>query len=202
MPRVSPEHLAARRRQIVDAARRCFLREGFHRTTMQDVIAEAGLSVGAVYRYFPSKADLISAIAEEAVGGAEIVFDELLHREPPLPLIEALDRALAYVETQVGDDGALRIAVQVWGEAQRDPVLAELVAAKYDGFRRHFEALVRRAQGAGEVPADADPEAVASALFGLVPGWFLQRLLTGHPDRATYLAGVRALLPPNPPLPP
>ncbi|MER7470607.1 MULTISPECIES: TetR/AcrR family transcriptional regulator [unclassified Micromonospora] len=196
VPRVSPEHLAARRRQIVDAARRCFLREGFHRTTMQDVIAEAGLSVGAVYRYFPSKADLISAIAEEAVGGAEVVLDDLLRREPPLPLVEALDRALAYVETQLGDDGALRIAIQVWGEAQRDPALAEFVAARYDDIRRHFEALVRRAQGTGEVAADADPEAVAAALFALVPGWFLQRLLTGRPDRATYLAGVRALLAP------
>ncbi|MEV5766555.1 TetR/AcrR family transcriptional regulator [Micromonospora sp. NPDC052213] len=196
MPRVSPEHLAARRRQIVDAARRCFLREGFHRTTMQDVIAEAGLSVGAVYRYFPSKADLINAIAEEAVGGAEVVLDDLLRREPPLPLVEALDRALAYVETQTGDDGALRIAIQVWGEAQRDPVLAEFVAGKYDGIRRHFEALVRRAQDTGEVAADADPEAVAAGLFALVIGWFLQRLLTGRPDRATYLAGVRALLAP------
>ncbi|MFG3419641.1 TetR/AcrR family transcriptional regulator [Micromonospora sp. NPDC048063] len=196
MPRVSPEHLAARRRQIVDAARRCFLREGFHRTTMQDVIAEAGLSVGAVYRYFPSKAHLINAIAEDAVGGAEVVLDEVLRQEPPLPLVEALDRALAYVETQLGDDGVLRIAIQVWGEAQRDPALAEFVAGKYDDIRRHFEALVRRAQRTGEVAADADPEAVAAALFGLVPGWFLQRLLTGRPDRATYLAGVRALLAP------
>lgn len=196
VPRVSPEHLAARRRQIVDAARRCFLREGFHRTTMQDVIAEAGLSVGAVYRYFPSKADLINAIAEEAIGGAEVVLDEVLRQEPPLPLVEALDRALAYVETQLGDDGVLRIAIQVWSEAQRDPALAEFVAGKYDDMRRHFEALARRAQGTGEVAADADPEAVASALFALVPGWFLQRLLTGRPDRATYLAGVRALLTP------
>ena len=55
MPRVSDEHLAARRQQILDAARACFLRNGFHATSMQDVIGEAGLSVGAVYRYFKSK---------------------------------------------------------------------------------------------------------------------------------------------------
>ena len=194
MPRVSDEHLAARRRQIVEAARRCFLREGFHRTTMQDVIAEADLSVGAVYRYFPSKASLINAIAEEAIGGAVLVLEDLARQDPPLPLTEALERALAYVETQAGDDGLLRIAVQVWGEAQRDPALAEFVAGTYAGIRRHFEALVRRAQDGGEISADADPQAVAAALFGLVPGWFIQRILTGGPDRATYLAGVRALL--------
>ncbi|MEV6812808.1 TetR/AcrR family transcriptional regulator [Micromonospora sp. NPDC051296] len=194
MPRVSDEHLAARRRQIVEAARRCFLREGFHRTTMQDVIAEAGLSVGAVYRYFPSKASLINAIAEEAIGGAELVLADLARQDPPLPLAEALERTLAYVETQTGDDGLLRLAIQVWGEAQRDPALAEFAATTYSGIRRQFEVLVRRAQQDGEISADADPQAVAAALFGLVPGWFLQRILTGGPDRASYLAGVRALL--------
>ncbi|WP_309227236.1 TetR/AcrR family transcriptional regulator [Micromonospora thermarum] len=194
MPRVSEHHLAARRRQIVDAARRCFVRDGFHRTTMQDVIAEAGLSVGAVYRYFPSKADLITAIAEEAVGGVEGILADLIRRDPPPPLLDALDRALEYAEAQMGDDGVLRIAIQVWGEAQRDPALAAFVARAYDGIRSNFETLVRRAQRTGEVPPDADPQAVGAALFALVPGWFLQCILTGRPDRATYLAGVRALL--------
>ncbi|MEV1143119.1 TetR/AcrR family transcriptional regulator [Micromonospora sp. NPDC049799] len=197
VPRVSEEHLAARRRQIVEAARRCFLRDGFHRTTMQDVIAEAGLSVGAVYRYFPSKADLIKAIAEDAIGGAGAVLAETIRQDPPLPLLEALDRALTYVETQAGEEGVLRIAIQVWGEAQRDPALGAFVAATYDGFRRHFETLARQAQRTGEIPAEADPEAVAAALFALVPGWFLQVVLTGGPDRETYLAGVRALLRPT-----
>ncbi|MFC3504271.1 TetR/AcrR family transcriptional regulator [Micromonospora krabiensis] len=194
MPRVSEEHRAARRRQIVDAARRCFLREGFHRTSMQDVIAEAGLSVGAVYRYFPSKNDLIYAIAEQAIGGAGQVLGEVIRQDPPLPLLVSLDRVLAFVESQLADDGALRIAIQVWGEAQRDPTLATFVSETYSGFRSHFALLVRRAQAAGELPADADPEGTAAALFGLVPGWFTQRLLTGVPERATYLAGVRALL--------
>ena len=167
---------------------------------MQDVIAEAGLSVGAVYRYFPSKHELINAIAEEAIGGAGDVLAELARQDPPLPLIDALDRVLAYVDTQTGDEGVLRIAIQVWGEAQRDPALAEFVHDKYAGFRSHFEVLVRRAQQDGQLPADADPAATAAALFALVPGWFLQRILTGTPDRASYLAGVRTLLGvPNPP---
>jgi len=50
MPRVSEAHLAARRQQILDAAQIRFIRNGFHQTSMQDVIAEAGLSVGAVSR--------------------------------------------------------------------------------------------------------------------------------------------------------
>jgi AcrR family transcriptional regulator len=194
VPRVSKEHLAARRQQILDAARRCFLRDGFHNTSMQDVIAEAGLSVGAVYRYFPSKNDLITAIAQSVIGGADGVFADLAAADPPLPLVEVLDRALTYVDTQTGPDGALRLAVQVWSEAQRDPALAEFVTTTYTRFRNHFVAIARRAHDAGELPPDADPETVGPALFGLVPGYFMQRILTGSPDRHSYLAGVRALL--------
>jgi AcrR family transcriptional regulator len=194
MPRVSEEHLAARRQQILDAARTCFLRDGFHATSMQDVIGEAGLSVGAVYRYFKSKDDLIRAIAELAIGGADEVFADIVAHEPPLPLLKALDRALTYVETQTDENGVLRIAMQVWAEALRDPGLAEFVAAKYNHFRKHFIVIAEQARRTGELPPDADAEAVGAALFGMVPGYMLQRILTGRPDRETYLAGVRALL--------
>jgi TetR/AcrR family transcriptional regulator, transcriptional repressor of aconitase len=65
MPKVTHEYRDARRDQILSAARRCFLRNGFHATSVQDLVAESGLSSGAVYRYFASKDDVIIAIAEE-----------------------------------------------------------------------------------------------------------------------------------------
>ncbi|RKR88617.1 TetR family transcriptional regulator [Micromonospora pisi] len=194
MPRVSDEHLAARRQQILDAARRCFLRNGFHNTSMQDVITEADLSVGAVYRYFKSKNELITSIAESVIGSADQVFVEIAQHDPPLSLDEALDRALAFVDTQTGPDGVLRIAIQVWAESLRDPALAEFVAEKYTRFRGQFAVIAERARDIGELPPHTDPEATGAALFGLIPGYFLQRVLTGGPDHATYLDGVRTLL--------
>ena len=59
MPKVTEEHLEARRTQILDAALACFSRNGFHQTTMHDICSEAGLSPGAVYRYFDSKEAMI-----------------------------------------------------------------------------------------------------------------------------------------------
>lgn len=64
MPKVSEEHLRARRAQILDAAARCFARMGFHRTTIQDIAAESGFSAGLVYRYFADKDDMVVAIAD------------------------------------------------------------------------------------------------------------------------------------------
>jgi hypothetical protein len=51
MPRVGQAHLDARRQQIVDAARARFAAHGFARTSMADIVAESGLSIGAIYRY-------------------------------------------------------------------------------------------------------------------------------------------------------
>lgn len=194
MPRVSDEHLAARRQQILDAARLCFSRDGFHSTSMQDVIAEAGLSVGAVYRYFKSKQELVTSIAERVLEGADAVLGEIAAHEPPLPLADAVERALDFVDRQTGPDGLFRIAIQVWGEALRDPELAVFVKNQYSRFRQHFAIIARRAQEAGELPPDADVEAVGAALFGMVPAYALQRVLADGPDKKTYAAAVRTLL--------
>src|SRR5687768_2076860 len=122
MPRVSAEHLAARRQQILDAARRCFVTNGFHATSMQQVIAEAGLSVGAVYRYFPSKSELIAGVAEELAAGITAQLQSIADA-PERSLVDVMDGAIGIVDANAGPDGALPIAVQVWAEAQRDPAL-------------------------------------------------------------------------------
>lgn len=161
---------------------------------MQDVIKEANLSVGAFYRYFSSKAELIRAIAEEKVVVIIGTIDHLLRQEPAPPLITVLDEVLLQVDTHLGDDGPVRIAVQVWGEATHDPEFAELVAGIYTQIRHSATALAERAQAAGQLPSGADPSAVGSVIFGMIQGYILQRVLIGQLDRAKYLSGVGALL--------
>lgn len=194
MPRVSEAHLAARREQIVDAAVRCFLRNGFHQTSMQDVIKEAGLSVGAFYRYFDSKAALIKAIAGEKVGVVQATAEHLLRQDPAPPLLAVLDDLLQQIDTNLTDDGTVRIAVQVWGEAVHDPEFAALISDIYSRIRSNAVALAQRAKDSGQLPAGADATAVGTALFGLIQGYLLQRVLIGQVDRETYLSGVGALM--------
>jgi AcrR family transcriptional regulator len=191
VPKVTEAHLAARRQQIIDAARTCFLQQGFHATSMQHVIAEAGLSIGAVYRYFPSKNDLIMAIAGEVVADIGTILDGMVENSS---LTDAMSGAVDTMASQLGPDGALRLAVQIWAEAQHDPALAEFAGGIYRELREKFVSLAKRAQGAGELPADADPQALGAALFALLPGYGLQHMLTGGPDPELFKAGVRALL--------
>jgi AcrR family transcriptional regulator len=193
MPRVSEAHLAARRQQILDAARTCFQRNGFHMTSMQDVIAEAGLSVGAVYRYFRSKNELIAAIAEEYSGEISSRLGELI-ADPHRPMAEVMDTAIDLVNANTGPDGMMRLALQVWSEAMRDDVLAVTAEQIYTTMRGNFIRLARRATETGELPPDTDPEATGGALFSLVVGFALQRMLSGQPDPALYKRGVRTLV--------
>src|SRR5437870_12542779 len=53
-----------RRTQILDAAMVCFAKRGFHQASMHDISAEAGMSVGLIYRYFENKEDVIRAMAD------------------------------------------------------------------------------------------------------------------------------------------
>jgi AcrR family transcriptional regulator len=64
VPKVSEEHRAGRRAQIMDGARRAFARHGFHATTVTLLEQEIGLSRGAIFSYFPSKLELFHALAE------------------------------------------------------------------------------------------------------------------------------------------
>ena len=194
MPRVSDQYLAARRQQIIDAAVVCFVRDGFHQTSMQDVIREADLSVGAFYRYFRSKTELIRAIAGQVVSDLVGDFDALVDIEPMPPLAQAIRGGIQAADKRIDGDQRAKIAIQVWGEAVRDPELADLVAGIYRQIRERFARLARRARDAGQLDPDIDPDAVGATLFGLLQGYILQRLLVGHIDIDAYHSGVTALL--------
>lgn len=193
MPRVSAEHLAARRQQILDAARRCFVTNGFHATSMQQVISEAGLSVGAVYRYFPSKGDLIAGVAEELAAGITAQLMSIADA-PERSLVDVMDGAVGIVDANAGPEGALPIAVQVWAEAQRDPALYDLVKKVYTQIAEVYVRIAERAVARGELPAGADPGAVGPALAAMMTGYGLFKLLTGTVDLDRYRAGIRTLL--------
>ena len=77
MSNVSEAHIAARRQQILEAARACVARQGFHQTNIQDICKEAELSPGAVYRYFPSKDHIIAATRTDCQQGILDLIDSL-----------------------------------------------------------------------------------------------------------------------------
>ncbi len=185
MPRVSEEHLEARRRQILDAARRCFVANGFHNTSMQDILRESGLSAGAVYRYFPGKEDIIGAIAEEAIAAIRAAFEAT---PEDLPVGEILDRVLVAVDARAEIDGTGRLALQVWAEAVRSDRLRTRLAAAIRDARAVLADRIRPQLG-----PDGDAEAVAAFVTSQLPGYIQAKVIVGHIDPASYRRGLDGL---------
>jgi TetR/AcrR family transcriptional regulator, transcriptional repressor of aconitase len=195
MPRRPQQHLDARRRQILDAARRCFIRNGFHATSMQDVLAEASLSAGAVYRYFKGKDDIIAAIAAEALAEVATRFEAHDGAEEPPGLDDIVDLVLqAEKPPLAGSPESARLLVQIWAEALRAPTLAAQLTDVKAMTRGVIGQLVTRHQEYGLLPADVSAEQVADVLIALVDGFMVQRAVHGHADPVAFRNGLRALM--------
>ncbi|ACU72873.1 transcriptional regulator, TetR family [Catenulispora acidiphila DSM 44928] len=203
MPRISPERRAAKRGDIIAAARRCFSRDGFHQTSMPEIAAEAGLSAGAPYRYFASKEEIILAIASDAF---RLVF------EPVQRLAEATDAptvadlvaaALRTIEQDTVTDAAgrmvpveelLRCAVQTWSEILRSEEVRDGAVKGFEGVHRSIAEALRRGQAVGSMPATVDADLAARTVMGLLHGMLLQRVAFGAADAAGLADGVQAVL--------
>ena len=120
MPKVTQQYRDARREQILAAAKRCFLRDGFHETSMQDLFAEAGLYHRGVYRYFSSKDDIILAIVEENMQEVLTLTHALVGNGDASQgggLGDALASVLEVIREKHARDDLGALAVLVWSEA-------------------------------------------------------------------------------------
>jgi AcrR family transcriptional regulator len=194
MPKVSEEHLDARRKQIVDAAVACFARDGFHRATMQDICREAELSPGAVYRYFSSKDELVEAIADErhareaefAAGARDIGVGA--------DALRALGRAFFGSLADPDERRRRRLVVQIWAEALVNPGLHELVIRGIELPLTVLPQLVREAQEKGELDDSLDPDALARVMLAMFQGFILQQAWDERVDVASFLEAAEAFV--------
>jgi TetR/AcrR family transcriptional regulator, transcriptional repressor of aconitase len=196
MPKVSDEYKDQQRAQILDAARRCFALNGFHATSMQDVFAEAGLSAGAVYRYFPKKADLVLGVIEQVL---EFLSDVLrsgleaeLQADPGDGAIGEVMAKLLEGVMQGDENGLARVVIATWSEAVRDPVLAERLRHAFEAYRDDLVALVRVEQGKGRWPG-VPAESIAHAILLQLLGFVVQVALRGSDYVAALPDAMRAL---------
>ncbi|MFE0457452.1 TetR/AcrR family transcriptional regulator [Streptomyces sp. NPDC058914] len=200
MARVSQAHLDARRRQILDAAALCFARNGFHATSMQDVLKEADLSAGAVYRYFSGKEELIAAIVSEVLGEVRAAFEAAAGQSPTPPPDElvatVLSRTLAQRESLTLDGAPAfpRLVVQVWSEIPRNDELAAVLREGYTAVRAAWGRIVQSYQEAGRMRSDVPPDHVARTMIAGVLGFIAQQSLFGPAPVEVLRDGLRALM--------
>ncbi len=171
MPRLKPATHAARREHILDAAELCFARAGFHRTTMQEICKEAGVSAGALYVYFSSKEELIAGISErdrkklatqlEALGSAP-------------DLLEALNRI---GEHYCIDEPRRKniLCIEIGAESTRNPTVGDIYQTFDRGMTDAFEQVLMQARDEGKISPELSPRKAAEILVLLGDGLFWRR---------------------------
>ena len=184
LPRVTAAHEQEVRDRIIAAAVRVFSEKGYHSSTIADVCRESGLSVGAIYTYFASKealflqsCDLISARG----------LDELAQRlATATTTAERLTISIGlYIETideYEGAPGQISL-VQAWAEADREPGVREMLAARRERLVGAGQLLLYQGIASGELPAWIDVDAVTRGILAMLDGLLLQRIEAGDAHR-------------------
>ncbi len=162
---------------------------------MQDIQREAGLSAGVIYLYFKSKNEIILGIANQilaTIGG--IIPERPVIDGEVLNLPDIIRMFLGAAEELHREGEIFPLAIQIWAEAVRDPVMLASLRESIADVKRHVRRLLEDCQTRGLVQADADLDGLTMAIIGLGQGFIVQRTLLGESARSPYLAGIDALL--------
>lgn len=189
-PHGTPDPSAGRQTQILNAAERCFVRSGFHRTTMQDVAAEAGMSPGNLYRYFDSKDAIVLALAER--DRAQIGQDFAALPQPG-DLLAALRSIAHKYFTEEPRERAV-LCLEIWAEATRNRSFATMSEAFDRDICERMCALFRQAQANGAIAPEVDLETLASLIVTIANGLFVRRALDATLDAERGVASLMAVI--------
>ena len=169
MRKVDPEKHEAKRRQILEAAVACFARKGFHRTSTAEICAEAGMSPGNLFHYFPTKQSIIAAIVEEERRQTADYFEGI---NPSSDLFAELLDFMDIVLELASDPTYLKLALEIADEAIRDEEIGNLVAKTDTELQTALNTLLRNAAARGLVDPTLDPADSARWIAALVDGIF------------------------------
>jgi AcrR family transcriptional regulator len=159
----------ARRAQILEAAKRCFARQGYYETKVDDIVHEAGLSKGALYWYFKSKEELLDALCD---GFMKELQEEFLKASAvkgldPVHLIRDLGAGL--LERVLSDPDRRLTWLEHWSTAARDTKSRTKHTAAHQGWVDILVPLIKRNIKEGKLKP-VDPKKLAWGLMALFDG--------------------------------
>lgn len=157
---------------------------------MDDILAEANMSSGALYLYFKGKNEIIEATAASAVAHLSQAIDLDEHDLENFHGFSAVleEIFLAVDQLVKGDFG--RMPLIAWGEAQTDKNLKKIVSKQIYLIRENMTDLARLCKKEGLIESKKSPTEIGKVIFGLLPGYILQSLIMGDVSAKSYAATI------------
>jgi TetR/AcrR family transcriptional repressor of nem operon len=184
-PRTAPptqaeltERGRATRERILLAAAQLIHEHGVAGTSLDEVRAATGTSKSQLYHYFEDKAALVRAVVERQVQSVLQPGDEL-DRVTSLAGLRAWRHGVVAQSAARGCVSGCPLGRLTHELSDSDPASRAALVAGFAGWQQRLEAALTRIRDAGELPADADPAALAVGLLGAVQGGLLLASATG-----------------------
>ena len=190
MPKLDEETQLARREHILDAAERCFAREGFHRTSMQGICREADISPGALYLYFSSKEDLIAGICGREKNKMANALASVAEAPDFMAALSQLGETYCLGEPQE----KLRLHLEINAEAMRNASVGDTVRAIDTFVLNSFERLLEDAKAKGRINPSIEVGTIAQIMSLLGDGLYLRRALDPEFDGNTCMPVIVSLI--------
>jgi len=170
------ERQALTRSEVLQASARVFPKRGYHQTTVEEVAEQAGLSIGAVYSNFASKADLFLALYEQHV---ERWSGELQARvlEGETPTERTRAAGLWWADFMQQEQAWMLLEIEFWAHAVRDPDLRKRFGALFARLRQTTGELIERAASDFGLTLPAPAHQLAMGVTALCTGMIVERVL-------------------------
>jgi TetR/AcrR family transcriptional regulator, repressor for uid operon len=163
-----------RRTQILDAAVVCFAKRGFHQTSMHDISAEAGISVGLIYRYFENKEEVISAMAARHKNEIHEVVERA--RQAPT-LLESLEILFTAHCCENSPQIQSAFVVDLYAEASRNIQIADLVRDVLQTAMDGVTDVIARSPEAKNAAHGLSPKELSELIFAVARGMLMRDVL-------------------------
>ncbi len=184
-----------RRTQILEAAMVCFAKRGFHQTSMHDISAEAGISVGLIYRYFENKEAVIAAMASRHKKEIHELLEEA--RQAPT-LLESLEILFTAHCCENSPKVQSAFIVDLYAEASRNAKVADMVRDVLQTLMDGVTDLIAQSPEVKHAAHDLRPNEMAELIFAVARGMLMRDVLqppemTAAERRARQLEVTRRL---------
>jgi AcrR family transcriptional regulator len=167
--------VAARRLRILEAAARCFAKNGFARTRIEEVAAEARVSRALVYHHFASKEALARQVQEHMLEEWSAAVDQAIAGAPT-----AGDALAAWLRVNLTDLRRRPLLHAILADAAILASFEDLARRSMQEWREKLVTLLRDGVASGELRADLDVESTAEVLRAMQVG-MMQHLLSDEP---------------------
>jgi AcrR family transcriptional regulator len=180
-----------KRSQIIEAAERCFIRKGFHQTSMQDICAEAGMSAGNLYRYFPSKEAIIEAFAASELAWLKQAIEDV----PSSPdMLQAILDTFFWCAATLLVDGKPELTAELFAESGRNPSVNAIYVAFNRRLAEEIGAVLRTAERHDVIAPPHDAASVARIFISLVDGLVMQSIVDPDLDPMKLRPALETML--------